>query len=343
MTEVRVGVSGLGSIGRQHLTALRAAGATTLYGFDAASATCEAALVAHPDLRLVDSFDALLDSRLDAVVVAVPDHAHLAQLEAAAKAGIAVLVEKPLAPSAAEAATVIDRLGPAGNHCLVGYVLRHNAACLRVAGLLADRAIGEPTSFQVLLGAYGTITVAANRFATPAYGRLYGDYSHEWDYLSWWFGAITAVTAVERTVDVVPHVETPNLVDALLETESGLIGALHIDYVDRRGLRQVSVIGTDGSLTADLGGGTTEVRRTGVDGAQRFADLAPAGVALTRQAAHLLAVARGDEEPRVTLADGLAALQVADALRTSAPTRSWVTVDRHHHPGNRHQHGDVDR
>lgn len=321
-----VGVSGLGSIGRQHLTAFRAAGASTLYGFDASVEMRGLALAADPSLRLVDSFDALLGSGLDALVVAVPDHAHLAQLEAAAGAGIAVLVEKPLAPSADGAAAVIDRLGSAGDRCVVGYVLRHNAACLRVASLLGEGAIGEPTSFQVMLGAYGTITVAANRFATPAYGRLYVDYSHEWDYLAWYFGRIASVLAVERTTTAVPHVETPNLVDALLETESGLVGSLHIDYADQRGLRQLTVIGTGGSVTADLGAGTTELRRAGSDGVQRFADLAPASVALTRQAGHVLAVARGEESPRVSLADGLAALRVADALRASAPTRQWATV-----------------
>src|SRR5699024_7661110 len=129
------------------------------------------------------SWEALLDSGLDAVVVAVPDHRHLAQLAEASMAGIAVLVEKPLAPSAGEAARVVDRLGAAGDRCPVGYVLRHTTSCRRVAHLLADGVIGTPTSFQVLPGAYGTITVAANRFATPSYGRLYGDYSHEWDYL----------------------------------------------------------------------------------------------------------------------------------------------------------------
>lgn len=321
-----VGVSGLGSIGRQHLAAFRAAGVSTLYGFDAAEPMRSAARAADPALRVVDSFEDLLGAGLDALVVAVPDHAHLAQLEAAASAGIAVLVEKPLAPAAAEAAAVLERIGAAAERCLVGYVLRHNAACLRVAALLSDGAIGEPTSFQVLLGAYGTITVAANRFATPAYGRLFGDYSHEWDYLAWYFGPIASVLAVERTTTAVPHVETPNLVDALLETESGLVGAVHIDYVDQRGLRQLSVIGTEGSITADLGGGTTVLRRAGHDGIQQFSDLAPASVALTRQATHLLAVAAGTEPPRVRLSDGLAALRVTDALRASAPTRSWVSV-----------------
>jgi|GEM_PF-1551534 len=321
-----VGISGLGSIGRQHVAAFRAMGVTEVYGFDASAEMRSTAAATDTTLRVVDSFDALLEAGLDALVIAVPDFAHLSQLEAAESAGIAVLVEKPLAPSADEAAQVVGRLGAAVDRCLVGYVLRHNAACLRVAGLLADGAIGEPTSFQVMLGAYGTITAAANRFATPAYGRLYGDYSHEWDYLAWWFSPIASVLAVERTTTAVPHVETPNLVDALLETRSGLIGSLHIDYVDQRGLRQVTVIGTQGSLTADLGAGLTELRRAGVDGVQRFSDLAPASAALTRQAGHLLAVARGDETPRVTLADGVAAIRVADALRASAPTRSWVAV-----------------
>lgn len=287
---------------------------------------CDSAREADPGLHVVDSWESLLDRGPDAVVVASPDHAHLTQLTQAADVEAAVLVEKPLGTSATEAAETVDELGDAARRCMVGYVLRHNAACQRVASLLGTHAIGEPTSFQVMLGAYDTITAAANRFATPAYGRLYGDYSHEWDYLGWWFGRIAAVSAVERTIATAPHVETPNVVDALLETGSGLIGAVHIDYVDQRGLRQVSVIGTHGSLTVDLGAGRTELRQTGTTDVWRRDDSVPAQAALTRQAAHLLAVARDAAEPLVTLDDGLAALRVADALRTSAPTRSWVSV-----------------
>lgn len=321
-----VAVSGLGSIGRQHLKAFRSIGVERLVGFDASAESRSRAETEMAGLATVDSFEALLDLGPTAVVVAVPDHAHLGQVEQAAHRGIAVLVEKPLAPRAEDAAAAISRLGTAADRCVVGYVLRHNLAANRVATLLADNVIGTPTSFQVLLGAYGTITVAANRFAVPEEGRLYRDYSHEWDYLAWWFGEISSVLAVARTTDAVPHVESPNLVDALLETTTGIVGSVHIDYVDQRGIRQVSVIGTHGSLVADIGAGTTTVRRVGSAALETYDDRAPAAAALARQASHLLAVARGEETPAVSLADGVAAIQVADALRSSAPTRNWVNL-----------------
>ncbi|MFC7622844.1 Gfo/Idh/MocA family protein [Microlunatus sp. GCM10028923] len=326
MAEPWIAISGLGSIGRQHLRALREAGAGPIVGYDASAEMRTAAAGLDGELRLAGTFEELLDHEPVAVIVAVPDRDHLDQLARAARTGAAVLVEKPLGPSAAEARKAVAELGPAGERSLVGYVLRHRTVVRRVGALLAEGAIGEPTGFQVLLGAYGTITAAANRFAQPEPDRLFRDYSHEWDYLAWFFGPVARVLAVARTSRLVPHVEQPNLVDALLELESGLVGALHVDYVDRRGLRQLSVIGTDGSLTADLGAGTITVRRTGaVDDQLDHAE--PAQAALRRQAEHLLAVARGEQAPAVTLADGIAALSVADALRTSAADRSWVDCD----------------
>src|SRR5690606_36046501 len=139
----------------QHLQAFRSIGVDRLVGFDAAAESRSRAEAEVPGLVTVDSFEALLDRDPAAVVVAVPDHAHLAQLEQAATRGIAVLVEKPLAPRADDAAAVISRLGTAADRCVVGYVLRHNLAAHRVATLLTEGVIGTPTSFQVLLGAYG--------------------------------------------------------------------------------------------------------------------------------------------------------------------------------------------
>jgi predicted dehydrogenase len=272
-------------------------------------------------LTAVDTFEHLTTSGAAALVIATPDFAHIEQALAGTRANMAVLIEKPVAAELAEATAASATL--AHGPCLVGYVLRHNLAARRVRSLLDENAVGTPVSFQVMLGAYGTIGAAKSRFAVPEPDRLYRDYSHEWDYVRWFFGPIVRVFAHARVVEAVPHVERPNSVDALLFLESGLTGSAHIDYLGEN--RSITILGTDGIIVADLGRGRVEVRRNASELVQRYEYDELPGDALRRQAAHLLDVANG-ARPAVTFTDGVAALAVADALRESARIGAPATV-----------------
>lgn len=324
-----VALSGLGSIARQHAAALRRIPGVDIVAFDPSDALRESAEADGLVDRTVGSFDELVALAPSALVIAGPDHVHLEQLEQSARRGIPTLVEKPLADRLAAAAAAVPRIEATGTPVIVGYVLRHRTVVETARRLVHDGIVGTPTSFQVMLGAYGTITAAASRFATPAPDRLYRDYSHEWDYLRWIFGPISEVTAVARATHEVPHVESPNLVDALLAHDAGVVGAVHIDYADRRGTRTLHVIGTGGTLFADIARGRVTVRRAGEDFDQLFDLAEPPAEPLARQAAHLLAVAAGEEAPRVGIRDGLAALTVTEALIASARDHRWTPVRGH--------------
>lgn len=322
----RVAVSGLGSIARQHVAALASLGGVDIAVFDPSPLLREEAQAGGAVARVHDSFEALLDDRPDALIVAGPDAVHLPQLRAAVERRIPTLVEKPLADSLPAARELVPAVEATGVPVLVGYVLRYRLAVGTVKRLVDDGAIGTPVSFQVMLGAYGTITAASSRFLTPEPNRLYRDYSHEWDYLRWIFGPLREVLAVSRTFTGVPHVEEPNLVDGLLALHRDIVGSFHIDYVEPRGTRTLHVVGSGGTLQADFREGTVALRMAGEEVERSIRQVESAADALARQARHLLAVAAGDEEPRVTLADGLAALETTDALVRSAGTRGWVEV-----------------
>src|SRR4029077_9539287 len=64
----------------------------------------------HPNARIVDTADRLWDlaGELDLVVVATPNRTHVPLARAALEAGLAVVVDKPFAPTAAEARALID-------------------------------------------------------------------------------------------------------------------------------------------------------------------------------------------------------------------------------------------
>lgn len=323
----RVAVSGIGSIGRQHIQAAAHLDQIDIIAFDPEHANRTLAAQLPRVIEVTDQFDRLIDSNPTALVIAAPDQFHVPQLIAAAKAGIPTLVEKPLSVSYADAIEAVSVIESTGTPVVMGYVLRHWSVVNAAREQIQSGAIGKVISFQIMLGAYGTIRAAVSRFETVSPNRLYRDYSHEWDYIRWIFGPISAIFAHARVEPDVDHIEDPNVVDTLLRLDSGNIGAVHLDYVDPVGMRQLSVIGTGGNLVVDLGEGTITKRTPGGTGSvTHYPTTANEG--LMRQLKHLLDVASDTIEPASGLSDGLAALAVTEAAIRSASTGRWVAVDR---------------
>jgi predicted dehydrogenase len=114
MPPLRVALAGAGMISHYHLVA-----------WSRARDRAEVVAICDPDLtrarkraaefgipRVYDRADALLSTEeLDAVDVASPRETHAAWIEAAAARGLDVLCQKPLAPTLAEAETLVRRVG----------------------------------------------------------------------------------------------------------------------------------------------------------------------------------------------------------------------------------------
>ena len=89
-------------------------------------------------------YRAMLDAaEIDAAIVAT-SHMFLAEAaRAVAQAGRHVFCEKPLAPSAADARSVVASARSAGVNLMVGYVQRFDPLRQRMKCLLDDGAVGE--------------------------------------------------------------------------------------------------------------------------------------------------------------------------------------------------------
>lgn len=96
------------------------------------------------------SLDELLaDDAVEAVWVASPTSDHAAHARAAAEAGRAVLVEKPLTVEAAEAEKLVDELTALGVLAGVAFQHRFNPGVAALAAALADGRIGALSSLLV--------------------------------------------------------------------------------------------------------------------------------------------------------------------------------------------------
>jgi D-xylose 1-dehydrogenase (NADP+, D-xylono-1,5-lactone-forming) len=94
--------------------------------------------------RVHASYDALLaDPDVDAIYNPLPNSMHAEWSIRAAAAGKAVLCEKPLALSAAEAERVVAAFAQRGVLLMEGFMYRFHPQHVRVRALLAEGAIGE--------------------------------------------------------------------------------------------------------------------------------------------------------------------------------------------------------
>jgi predicted dehydrogenase len=134
---LRVAVVGVGHLGKHHARIL-----STLQGVDLVAvvdknpARAEEIAAASRTAALTDASQ--LDGRVDAVTLAVPTELHHEISLPFLRAGIPVLVEKPMARTLTEADAMIDAAGRAGVALAVGHTERFNPAVDAASRFLVD-------------------------------------------------------------------------------------------------------------------------------------------------------------------------------------------------------------
>jgi predicted dehydrogenase len=96
-----------------------------------------------------DQFDECLRSGLvDAVYIALPNHLHREYTELAARAGVHVLVEKPMAVTEEDCRSMIQVTEENGVKLMVAYRLHFEEANLKAIDLVQSGRLGEPRLFD---------------------------------------------------------------------------------------------------------------------------------------------------------------------------------------------------
>ncbi len=101
----------------------------------------------HPGVVAHDTVDTMLGD-VDLVVVASPDATHVANASAAIDAGVAVVVDKPLAPTAADARRLVDRAERVGVPLTVFQNRRWDSDQLTLRRLLEAGDLGSVRRYE---------------------------------------------------------------------------------------------------------------------------------------------------------------------------------------------------
>jgi len=134
---LRVAVIGVGHLGKHHARLLAAMDGVELVGIvdtkpgRADEVAAKFGTTAWPTARE-------LIGRVDAVTIAVPTVSHLEVALPFLERGVAALVEKPLAPSVADAERLIETAAQSGATLAAGHTERFNPAVVAALPLVAD-------------------------------------------------------------------------------------------------------------------------------------------------------------------------------------------------------------
>ncbi|WP_426574268.1 Gfo/Idh/MocA family protein [Aquihabitans sp. McL0605] len=284
------------------------------------------------DVRYVPTVDAALDAAPTVAVVAGPAPRHEAAVAALLGAGADVLVEKPLAATAAAGAAIDAAARQSPRSVCVGYHLRGDE--LTAAFRSAVQGIGEVEAFDLHVGQHldlwrpGVDPARSVSARQELGGGVLLELSHELDAASWCFGTIAAVAARTRTDGAPTDGRVETVADVEVTSATGALGTVHLDMVSRSPRRTWRAVGATGTVEADLLAGT--IRGTGT-AARSSRDVAPGGRdrAEARLIDNLFEVHTGAASAMCTVAEALQVLHVIDAIRASAAgggTRTTVAA-----------------
>ncbi|MGL5852623.1 MAG: Gfo/Idh/MocA family protein [Phycicoccus sp.] len=148
----RVALAGYGSAGRGiHAPLLARAGCDVVAVATADPGRAEAARAEIPHVRVVPRIEDLLalHGAVDVVVLATPSGAHAAQAKSVADAGLACVVDKPLAVDAGSAADVVRHAAGRGTPLTVFQNRRFDAEQATTARVVRDGLVGTPFRFEM--------------------------------------------------------------------------------------------------------------------------------------------------------------------------------------------------
>lgn len=151
MKQLKIGLIGLGRIGKVHLEnlAYRIPAAKVCAVSDPAPATHDFARNLGVPAVLEDAEEVVYKAEVEAIVICSPTATHFAYIEAAAKAGKHIFCEKPLEMTVAKIEQIKKIAETHGVKLQVGFNRRFDANFSKVQSLVRAGKIGEPHLLKI--------------------------------------------------------------------------------------------------------------------------------------------------------------------------------------------------
>ena len=320
MTEVAL--FGAGRIGKIHAgNVARQQGVKLRYVIDV-DAAAAGALAAQHGAQVVGADAAFADKAVGAVVIGSSTDTHADLITRAAEAGKAIFCEKPVDLSVDRARVCAGAVTRAGVTCMIGFQRRFDPTFAALKERLVKGEIGEPEMLVVTSRDPGAPPIEYLKRS----GGIFRDMLiHDFDIFRWILDDDAVSVYATGSVLTDPAVGTAGDVDSTAVTIRTRRGRLAQINTSRRAAygydQRFEVLGSKGMLQAGNHRPTEVTASTGASVGQDLPEhffLERYRAAYALEMAHFFAALAGGTAVRTSIADGVKALELADAA-----TASW--------------------
>lgn len=296
----------------------------------------------HGGIPTHTSCESLLESDLRAVTICSPPAAHADNALRAAEHGLAILCEKPISPTEAEAVAMTSAIQALGVPFYIGFVYRFSPVAIQIRRWIREGVIGEVRSLRLLYlwDLHGQWMPDGNGewIESPRWrgrmlegGPMVDCGVHQIDLARWWLGSeVVRTTAAGAWVS---EYEAPDHVYVHLDHENGAHTMVEMSFTyghtaaRPRSQFVYELIGTGGVIRFDRDGYVLEILNgSGVFRGEGASEKNFAGM----YAEFHRAVETGDPGMMPSASDGIMATRIAreatDAVIAGRHTRGLVSL-----------------
>jgi len=254
MDKVKLGLIGLGYIGKVHLrNCLNLKSAQLIAVSDISKKALNLAKRMGVKKTFRDYQQLLNDDSIEAVIIALPNHLHASCVKEAAKAGKDILLEKPLARDVAEGKDILSAARKNGIKLMVGYPFRFSSPFQALKEKIKSGELGEVQIAYASDIASGPFLHRAERGIprpVPEWwfkkeltggGALMDLGSHMINLLRWYFGEVSNVKSYmgyRFNLDFEDHAT------CILKFQSGPIAIVNAGWFSQQTQIRVELLGT---------------------------------------------------------------------------------------------------
>ncbi|MCX8184070.1 MAG: Gfo/Idh/MocA family oxidoreductase [Crenarchaeota archaeon] len=278
----------------------------------------------------VDYNELLARSDIDAVSIAVPDHLHREPTVAAAKAGKAVLLEKPIATTLEDADAIVKAVKKAGVPFLVGHIVRFDYNYAKAKEYMEKGLLGEPVSIWARRNNSITSPMRLKTWLKETSPLLFLGV-HDIDVMRWIIGKNVSRVYAEAESRVLKPL-AKDAVWSVFRFKGGTVGALENIWILPSSMSfdfKLELVGTRGSIW--ISQPSDSFLFWGEKGPENLSHYQPVVHGrvkgyLRDEIIHFLNCVEGKEEPLVSAEDARAAVEVALAIHKSLKDGKPVTL-----------------
>jgi UDP-N-acetylglucosamine 3-dehydrogenase len=325
---LRVGVVGVGTMGRTHAAAYVKLPNARLAGFYDAAAEAAQRVASEFGVQAFPNYEAMLE-QVDVVDICTPTPTHLELVLKAAGAGKHILCEKPLGRTLQQCEQMIEAAEKAGVTLMPAQVLRFFPEFKQARDLVLAGAVGKPAAIRTRRG--GPYPRAANDWYADfeqSGGPILDMVIHDFDWLRWTFGEVERVFAKALTFKNLDHIDYALIT---LRLKSGAIAHVEANWADPGGFKvdfeiagDAGMIAFDSRFAMPLVVAKQEAGGGGGGVAVPESPLAEDPYLL--EIKHFVDSVEAGQPPSITAVDGMKAVEIALAAIESARTGKVIRL-----------------